>query len=583
MKTLKGIPVSPGIAFAEALVIDDEGFRIQNSYVAEDKATEEALRYENAFSVAQQEIACNAGVVEQELGNQYGAIFQAHLAIMEDSTLRKEIRDLILNNHYSAEYAVTVVFKAYAEKFRKINNEYLSQRAGDVIDIEKRVMRILMGIHPDSQVPLDKDLIVLAHNLTPSETTSLNKKCIRAFVTEIGAKGSHTAIVAEALEIPAVVGLGKFLHLVKGGQKVIVDGNVGVLIIDPTPETVESYKALLERDQRERDESKDLDTQECHSKDGTRIHIYGNVEFPFETARCMERGADGIGLFRTEFLYMTSELTLDEESHFKTYKEVVEGMQGKPVTIRTYDLGSDKIPTDLIPDVEKNPALGLRSIRLSLYMLEMFRKQLRAILRASVYGKVNILFPMISTLTEWRRVKMIVHDTFEDLDERGVPFDHNVQLGIMVEVPSTVMMIDEFLSTVDFVSIGTNDLIQYTLAADRTNKDVAPLFTGCDPSVIRLIWKVVTAAGKAEKPVSLCGQMGGDPLYTMLLLGLGLRSFSVPPTVIRDVKRVCQAVSTLECRELAFRVLRTDNANDIKSILQRELSTALPQLYRFDD
>ncbi len=583
MKTLKGIPVSPGIAFGEALVIDDEGFRIQNSYVCADKVPQEIERYEHAFSVAQQEIASNAGVVARELGNQYGAIFQAHMAIMEDSTLKQQITDLIQNQKYSAEYAVTETFKQYAEKFKSINNEYLSQRVGDIIDIEKRIMRILMGIHQDSLAKANRDLIVLAHNLTPSETTNLNPSYIKAFVTEIGGKGSHTAIVAEALEIPAVVGLGKFLHLVKGGQSIIVDGNSGVLIIDPNQETLEKYQQLKEKDSRERVDLEQLDNKPCRTLDGIEISLLGNIEFPFEARHCLERKADGVGLFRTEFLYMTSEITLDEDSHFNVYREVVEKMNGKPVTIRTYDLGSDKVQTDLNPDLERNPALGLRSIRLALYVPEIFRRQLRAILRATVFGPVNILFPMISTLTEWRRVKMIVHDTFEDLDEKGIPFDHNVKLGMMVEVPSAVMMIDEFVKVVDFVSIGTNDLIQYTLAADRTNKDVAPLFTGCDPSVIRLIWKTVTSTSKEEIPSCLCGQMGGDPMFTMLLLGLGLRSLSVPPGAIRDIKRVCTAVNLLECRELAFRTLRMDNANDIRSILQRELSRVLPNHYRFDD
>ena len=303
------------------------------------------------------------------------------------------------------------------------------------------------------------------------------------------------------------------------------------------------------------------------------------MELDFEVRNCVNRGADGIGLYRTEFLWLTNEMQLDEETHFQKYKEVVETMNGKSVTIRTCDLGADKLLKDLTPGDERNPALGLRSIRLSLFMPEMFRKQLRAILRASAFGPIQILFPMISTLSEWRRVKMIVNDTFEDLDERGIAFDHNIPLGIMVEVPSTVMMIEEFLQDVDFISIGTNDLIQYTVAVDRTNKDVANLFNGCEPSVIRLIWKTVTAANKLNKPVCLCGQMASDPALTMLLLGLGLRSLSMPPAAMRDVKRVCFSVEMLRCREIAFRALRTDNAGDIQSLLQRELAAVLPDYF----
>ena len=444
-------------------------------------------------------------------------------------------------------------------------------------------MSILIGVQTESTTSISKDLIVLAHNLTPSETSNMNRNSVRAFVTEIGSKGSHTAIIAEALEIPAVVGAGKFLDKVQAGQRVIVDGHQGIIYINPTTDVIEQYKKLLYRNYELNAQLNNLDNIPCHTKDGTRIQLLGNMELDFEVKNFRNRGADGIGLYRTEFLWLTNEMQLDEETHFQKYKEVVETMNGKPVTIRTCDLGADKLLKDLMPGEERNPALGLRSIRLSLFMPEMFRKQLRAILRASAFGPVQILFPMISTLSEWRRVKMIVHDTFEDLDERGIPFDHNVPLGIMVEVPSTVMMIEEFLHDVDFISIGTNDLIQYTVAVDRTNKDVASLFNGCEPSVIRLIWKTVTAANKVNKPVCLCGQMASDPALTMLLLGLGLRSLSMPSAAMNEIKRVCFSVEMLRCREIAFRALRTDNAGDIQSLLQRELATVLPDYYQLKE
>lgn len=580
MITLKGIPVSPGIAFGEALVIDNEGFRIRQSLIQPKDVEEEVKRYENAFEKAKQDIAVNASSVTKELGDSYGLIFQAHLAILEDSTLKEEIRKKIETEFYSASFAISTIFRQYAETFRKIPNEHLSQRANDIIDLEKRIMSILIGVQAESTTSISKDLIVLAHNLTPSETSNMNRNSVRAFVTEIGSKGSHTAILAEALEIPAVVGTGKFLDKVQAGQRVIVDGHQGIIYINPTTDVIEQYKKLLYRNYELNAQLNNLDNVPCQTKDGTRIQLLGNMELDFEVRNCVNRGADGIGLYRTEFLWLTNEMQLDEETHFQKYKEVVETMNGKPVTIRTCDLGADKLLKDLMPGEERNPALGLRSIRLSLFMPEMFRKQLRAILRASAFGPVQILFPMISTLSEWRRVKMIVHDTFEDLDERGIAFDHNVPLGIMVEVPSTVMMIEEFLQDVDFISIGTNDLIQYTVAVDRTNKDVAGLFNGCEPSVIRLIWKTVTAANKLNKPVCLCGQMASDPTLTMLLLGLGLRSLSMPPAAMREIKRICFSVEMLRCREIAFRALRTDNAGDIQSLLQRELAKALPDYFQ---
>lgn len=579
MITLKGIPVSPGIAFGEALVIDNEGFRIRHSFIQPQEVEEEVQRYECAFEKAKQDLSVNVSSVTKELGESYGLIFQAHQAILDDSTLREEIRKKIETERYSAPFAISTIFRQYAETFRRIPNEHLAQRANDIIDLEKRIMSILMGVQTESTTSISKDLVVLAHNLTPSETSNMNRNSVRAFVTEIGSKGSHTAIIAEALEIPAVVGTGKFLDKVQAGQRVVVDGHQGIIYIDPTNEIITQYQKQYNRERELKRQLHKLDHTPCQTKDGTRIQILGNMELEFEVQNCLNRGADGIGLYRTEFLWLTNELQLDEETHFQKYKDVVEKMGGKPVTIRTCDLGADKILKDVMPDAGRNPALGLRSTRLSLYMPEMFRKQLRAIVRASAFGPIQILFPMITTLTEWRRVKMIVHDTFEDLDERGVAFNHNIPLGIMVEVPSTVMMIEEFLKDVDFISIGTNDLIQYTVAVDRTNKDVAQLFNGCEPAVIKLIWKTVSEANKRNIPVCLCGQMASDPALTMLLLGLGLRSLSMPPAAMRDVKRVCSSVEMLRCREIAFRALRTDNAGDIQSLLQRELAAVLPDYW----
>lgn len=583
MQTLKGIAVSPGIALGEAMVIDNEGFHVQYSRIKSEDLIRETERLESAFQIAKQELTKNRDAVNRELGEQYGAIFQAHLALLEDNTIRTEIAGLLNNNLYSPEYAVHVVLKKYAEMIGQLANGYVAQRANDILDLENRLMRILMGIHPQSLSNLTKEVVILAHNLTPSETTNLNRKAVKGFVTEIGAMGSHTAIVAEALEIPAIVGLGKFLPLLQSGQQVIVDGDTGTLIIDPDEETLRRYRVQLELRHSEKSELSRLDGESAITKDGTRVLLHGNIEFEEEAEHCFDRNADGIGLYRTEFLYMTGALNLDEQAHYQSYKKVIQAMRGKPVTIRTFDMGSDKIQTDLMPDVEKNPALGLRSIRLALYVPELFRKQLRAILRASVLGPVRLLFPMIATLPEWRKVKMILNDTFEDLDERGIPYDHDIKTGIMVEVPATVMMIDRFMKDIDFLSIGTNDLIQYTLAADRTNKDVAALFNAADPAIIRLLKTILNAAAAAAKPVSLCGQMGSDPLYTMLLLGLGLRSISVPPMSINAIKQMVRAVTIEECQQLVERTFDMDSAADIKSLLQIEMQKKLPHIKQLGD
>ena len=342
MITLKGIPVSPGIAFGEALVIDNEGFRIRQTFVEPDEVDEEINRYENAFDIAKQELAVNAKTVTQELGETYGLIFQAHHAILDDSTLRRQILEKIQKERCSAAYAISTIFRQYAEKFKNIPDNQLSLRANDILDLETRIMKIVMGVHSESLTAINKDLIVLAHNLTPSETTNMNRNCIRAFITEIGSKASHTAIIAEALEIPAVVGIGRFLDKVQAGQKVIVDGNQGIIYINPTVDVVKQYQKILSRYYELNAKLNNLDNIPCQTKDGTRIRILGNMELEFEAQNCLNRGADGIGLYRTEFLWLTNELQLDEETHFQKYKQVVETMSGKPVTIRTCDLGADK-------------------------------------------------------------------------------------------------------------------------------------------------------------------------------------------------------------------------------------------------
>jgi phosphotransferase system enzyme I (PtsI) len=420
-------------------------------------------------------------------------------------------------------------------------------------------------------------VLVLAHNLTPSETANLDRRFVRGFVTEIGGAGSHTAIVAEALEIPAVVGTGPFLSDVSGGDVVIIDGDQGLVILHPDEETIARYRHEVEERRTMTARLESLRDLPAETADGVRIQLLGNIEFPHEVAHCIERGADGIGLYRTEFLYLGAEVEPDEEAHYRAYSEVLQAMGRHPVVIRTLDLGADKL-LDHAADEERNPFLGLRSIRLSLRNLPMFRTQLRAILRASTQGDVRIMFPLISTMLELRQAKMVLADVMEDLEEHDLAFNRSVKVGMMVEVPSAVMMIDHFVSEVDFLSIGTNDLIQYTLAVDRSNKDVASLYTASDPAVIKLIEIAVNAARRKQIPVNLCGQMSGNSIYTMLLLGLGLRQLSVPPSAIPEIKKVCRSVTIGQCEAVAAHVLTLENARDIKSFLKEELKRVLPEM-----
>ena len=578
MQKLQGIAVSPGVAIGEALVMDNEGFRIPRRFVARDTVESELERLAKAVEAAGEEISHNREAVSQELGNQYGAIFEAHYQMLNDAQLRSELEEMIRERHYSPEYAVSRTLRRYARVFQNLESRYLAERANDIFDIEKRLLRHLLGRRREGLAHLTSPVVVLAHNLTPSETANLDRKYVLGFVTEVGGLGSHTAIVAEALEIPAVVGTGPFLTEVSGGDLVIIDGDQGLVIIHPDEETVARYRHEAEEIRSLAVQLESLRDLPAETADGTGVRLFGNIEFPYEVDHCIDRGADGIGLYRTEFLYLGADQEPDEEVHFQAYSRVVQTMGSRPVTIRTFDLGADKVPHMPSPEDERNPCLGLRSIRLALRNMPMFRTQLRAIMRASALGNEQIMFPLVTTLMELRQAKMVLADVMEDLDEHGIEFNRDLAIGMMVEVPAAVMMIDHFVEEVDFLSIGTNDLIQYTLAVDRSNKDVVGLYNATDPAVLKLISLTIEAAAKKSIPVNLCGQMSGNVIYTMLLLGMGLRQLSVTPSAIPEIKKICRSVTIEQCQSVAERALTMENARDVRSYLKRQLRKSVPEL-----
>ncbi len=579
MQRLQGIAVSPGVAIGEALVMDTEGFRIPRRFVARDVVDFELERLDKAIAEAGVEIQTHRDAVARELGQQYASIFDAHLQMLRDPRLRHELETLIRDRHYSPEYAVSRTLRRYAKVFQTIQSSFLASRAGDIFDIEKRLLRNLLGRRREELSQLSSPVVILAHNLTPSETANLDRKFTLGFVTETGGAGSHTAIVAEALELPAVVGTGPFLSDVSGGDMVIIDGDRGVVILQPEPELIAEYRQQIERQRHAAEQLGALRDLPAETADGVRIQLQGNIEFPHEVAHCVERGADGIGLYRTEFLYLTADTEPTEEVHFQAYSSVLKEMGNHPVVIRTLDLGADKLPAhgSNLADDERNPFLGLRSIRLSLRNLPLFRTQLRAILRASALGDVRVMFPLISTLQEFRQARMVVADVMEDLQEHKLAFNPKIPVGIMVEVPAAVLMIDQFVQEVDFISIGTNDLIQYTLAVDRSNKEVADLYNPCDPAVLRLIQMSITAAAKAGIPCNMCGQMSGSAIYFQLLLGMGLRQFSVPPVSIPELKRVCRLSRVDQCLPIAARVMTMENPLTIQNYLREELKKLVPE------
>ena len=578
MEKLQGIAVSPGVAVGEALVMDNEGFRIPRRFVSRDAVEGAMERLGIAIDATSDEIALNRDAVSREMGGQCAGVFEAQLQILQSPKLRADLEEGICQRHYSPEYSVSRTFRHYAELFENLQGVSFASKANDIHDIEKRLLRNLLGQRREALSGLTSPVLVLAHNLTPSETANLDREFVRGFVTEVGGPGSHTAVVAGALEIPAVLGTGPFLNRVSSGELVIIDGDEGLVIVHPDEETVARYRHEAEEIRTFAVQLETLRDLPAETSDGVRVSLFGNIEFPYEVDHCKDRGADGIGLYRTEFLFLGAGSEPDEEVHFQAYSRVVEAMGDKPVTIRTFDLGADKVPHLSESEEERNPCLGLRSIRLALRNVPMFRNQLRAALRASALGNVRIMFPLISTLTELRQAKMMLADVIEDLEEQQIPFNRDVAVGMMVEVPSAVVMIDQFVDEVDFLSIGTNDLIQYTLAVDRNNKDVVGLYNAADPAILRLIDMTIRAGVEKSLPVNLCGQMSSSPVYTMLLLGMGLRDMSVRPSVIPEIKKVCRSVTIDQCEEVARRAMSLENARNIKNYLKGELKKIVPEL-----
>jgi phosphotransferase system enzyme I (PtsI) len=470
--------------------------------------------------------------------------------------------------------------RRYAKALESIEGGYLANRKADLYDIEKRLLRNLLGQRREELQHLSEPMIVLAHDLTPSETAALDPKRIHAFATEAGGRASHTAIMAGVLEIPAVVGLGSFITDVSGGDLIIVDGNNGLLIINPDQPTLERYERSRSNFRTRESRLSELRDLPAKTLDGTVIALLGNIEFPNECNHCLDRGAEGIGLYRTEFLYLGKKSDPTEADHLDAYLAVL-GSMGKqrPVIIRTFDLGADKfLPHNEQALEERNPFLGLRSVRLCLRNLTLFKTQLRAILRASALGDVRLMFPMISTLLELRQCKMILAEVKEDLEEEGVAFNAQMPVGTMIEVPSAAILAEQMAREVDFFSIGTNDLIQYTLAADRNNETVASLYSPGDPAVLRLIDLVEKAARKHDVAINLCGEMSGEPLYTMLLLGMGLRQFSVTPHNIPEIKKLIRTVMIEDCIAVAKEAMRLETARDVNNYLREQTRRILPEV-----
>jgi phosphotransferase system enzyme I (PtsI) len=578
MEIKRGIPVSPGVAIGPALMLDTEVFRIPQRSIDRDQVAAELERLHVALAAAAAQARENQQAISDKLGRQYGAIFGAHASLIADPTLAREIETLIRDQHFAAEYAVSRIMRRYAKALDSIERGPLAARAADLFDIEKCILENLLGQRKEQLAELTQPVIILAHDLTPSQTAALDPRMVHAFATEAGGRASHTAIMAGVLEIPAVVGLGKFVTDVSGGDQVIVDGNRGVLILNPDEETLEHYESLRSSFRRFESGLEALRDLPAETRDGVRVRLLGNIEFPPEATHCLDRGAEGVGLYRTEFLYLNRKSHPTEAEHLDAYLTVLRLLgPDRPVVIRTLDLGGDKFSIDGSPE-ERNPFLGVRSVRLCLRNLTLFKTQLRAILRASAFGNVSIMFPMVSTLLELRQCKMILAEVKEDLEDEGIAFHPSIPIGTMVEVPSAAILADCLAREVDFFSIGTNDLIQYTLAADRTNQEVASLYSAGDPAVLRLIDQVVKAARPHDVDVNVCGEMSGEPIYTMLLLGLGLRQLSVTPHNIPEIKKIIRSITLAEATQVCQDAMRLETARDVNNYLREQTRRILPEV-----
>ena len=579
METRKGIAVSPGVVIKDAFVLESEGFRIPRHLIKEEEIPKEISRLEEATKVAWEEIEKLEDRVSTNLGSEIGSIFATHKLMLQDKLLLREFTKKVEQHRFSAEYAVTLVLRVYIKKFESVDDPYLAARVGDIYDIEKRLLRNLLGEKREELKNLTKEVVVVAHDLSPSQIASLDTTKVRGFVTDLGSRNSHAAIVARALGIPAVVGLETATVDIFGGDRVIIDGNRGNVIVRPDEETIKEYQ-LIEKDfhvfeEKLTSELKDLP---AITLDGREIMILGNIEFPRDISPNLNQGAAGIGLYRTEFLFLGSNESPTEEEHFKAYSQSVQELGDKPLIIRTVDLGGDKFfPAN--SNTELNPFLGCRSIRYCLEHPDIFKSQLRAILRASALGNAKIMFPLISSLQELRKAKDIVNEVKEELNQKGIDFDEKIEIGIMIEVPSAAMVADDLAKEVDFFSIGTNDLIQYTMAVDRGNEKVAHLYSPAHPAILKLLKMIINAAEENNIKIGICGEMGGEVEYTILLLGLGLREFSVAPAmIIPEVKKIIRSVTYERAKEAAETVCSYDDPAKTIEYLRNIVREIIPEL-----
>ncbi|MDQ0217279.1 phosphoenolpyruvate--protein phosphotransferase [Peribacillus cavernae] len=566
---LNGIAASNGYAIAKAYRLIEPDLSVSKQTI--ESPEEEASRFQKAVETSKSELQIIRDKAEKDLGADKAAIFDAHLLVVSDPELLGPIEEKIKSESINAEFALKDTADMFVAMFEQMDNEYMRERAADIRDVTKRILSHLLGVQIPNPNMIQEEVVIVAEDLTPSDTAQLNREYVRGFTTDVGGRTSHSAIMARSMEIPAVVGTKEATSTIQNGDMVIVDGLNGEVHINPTPELIQKYKEQAAAHELQKAEWSKLVNEKTVSADGHHVELAANIGTPKDLEGVVNNGGEGIGLYRTEFLYMGRDQLPTEDEQFEAYKAVLEGMEGKPVVVRTLDIGGDKELPYLNLPKEMNPFLGFRAIRLCLEEQDIFRTQLRALLRASKSGNLKIMFPMIATLGEFRQAKEILEEEKQKLVAEGTQVSDQIEVGIMVEIPSTAVMADTFAKEVDFFSIGTNDLIQYTMAADRMNERVSYLYQPYNPAILRLVKMVIVAAHKQGKWAGMCGEMAGDETAIPVLLGLGLDEFSMSATSILKARSLISKLSKADMESLAESVLAMDTNEAVREAVNKAI------------
>ncbi len=563
MKKMSGIGASEGVSIGKALLFIEEEMVIPQEKISGDMIGAQLIKLDDGLKKSKTQLIAIREKVKEKMGEDKAAIFDGHIMLLEDEDLKMEVEEKIKGDKLPAAKALEEGINEYCDMISQLDDPYLRERAADLKDVGKRWLKNVLGMKLKDLSNLEKDTIVITYDLTPSDTAQLDLENCIGFITEVGGKTSHSAIMARSLELPAIVGVKDVLSEIFEGQPLIMDGEKGDLIVEPTQDEIVTYSAKRAQFLADKEELKKLINEDAITVDGRVVEIYGNIGGPNDVDAVVASGATGVGLYRTEFLFMNSDHMPTEEEQYQAYRVVAEKMQGKPVTIRTMDIGGDKeLPYMNLPK-EMNPFLGYRAIRISLEHQDMFKTQLRAILRASAYGQIKIMYPMITSVNEIRKANEILAECKKELDEIGKKYDEKIKVGIMIETPSTAIIAYKFAKEVDFFSIGTNDLTQYFLAVDRGNEMVSSLYSSFNPAVLEAIQKVIDAAHDRKIPVSMCGEFAGDKKATELLLGMGLDIFSMSASSVLQVKKKIRTSSYEEAQKYRDLILEQDTPQEV--------------------